>query len=284
MVALKHITSAVGLLVLIAPWSGRSQTSGTTRADSLFSQTASESLDRGFPSRDISFLLLDARSGELLASRWEHPEIPIPLGSLAKPFAALAYGEHHDFQFPAYTCRGTATGCWRPAGHGTLNLTSAIAYSCNSYFRALAAQLSAPEISAIASRFGLEPPHSETHGPALVGMGAEWRTSPLHMAHAYIELVHEHERTGVDQILDGMAESAQHGTAAEIDRALQSTRALAKTGTAPCTHQHKAPGDGFTVALFPADNPRILLMVRVHGVPGAVAAKTAGQMLRKIED
>jgi hypothetical protein len=38
------------------------------------------------------------------------------------------------------------------------------------------------------------------------------------------------------------------------------------------------------VALFPADDPRILLMVRVHGVPGAVAAKTAGQMLHRIGD
>jgi len=38
------------------------------------------------------------------------------------------------------------------------------------------------------------------------------------------------------------------------------------------------------VALTPPDNPQILLMVRVHGVPGAQAAKTAGQMLRRIED
>jgi cell division protein FtsI/penicillin-binding protein 2 len=38
------------------------------------------------------------------------------------------------------------------------------------------------------------------------------------------------------------------------------------------------------VVLVPADNPQILLMVRVHGVPGAQAAKIAGQMLRRIEE
>ncbi len=275
---------AVLLVMLCTAWPGHTQTTSNAHNDSLFSQTAAKSLEREFPSRDISFLVLDARSGQVLASRWEHPERPIPLGSLAKPFAALAYGEHHGFRFPAHTCRGTASGCWRPGGHGTLNLTSAIAYSCNSYFRALATELNAAEISSTVLRFGLEPPGNGTSGPALAGMGAEWRTSPLHMANAYIELVHEHEQPGVAPILDGMAESAQHGTAAEVDRALPSIRALAKTGTAPCTHQHKAPGDGFTIAVFPVDNPRILLMVRVHGVPGAVAAKTAGQMLHKIED
>ena len=84
--------------------------------------------------------------------------------------------------------------------------------------------------------------------------------------------------------MDGMSESARRGTAAEVDRALSFPDALAKTGTAACTHSRRAPGDGFTVALYPADEPQLLLLVRVHGVPGAQAAKIAGQMLHKIED
>jgi cell division protein FtsI/penicillin-binding protein 2 len=35
--------------------------------------------------------------------------------------------------------------------------------------------------------------------------------------------------------------------------------------------------------MAPSDDPQILLLVRVHGVPGAQAAKIAGQMLRHIE-
>jgi len=69
-----------------------------------------------------------------------------------------------------------------------------------------------------------------------------------------------------------------------VHRAFPIPDALVKTGTAACTHSRHAVGDGFTVALVPADEPQVLLMVRVHGVPGAQAAKTAGQMLRRIED
>jgi cell division protein FtsI/penicillin-binding protein 2 len=104
------------------------------------------------------------------------------------------------------------------------------------------------------------------------------------MAQAYVELAHEHGQAAVREILEGMADSARQGTGAEIDRLLPLRNALVKTGTAACMHAHRATGDGFTVVLVPADDPRVLLMVRVHGVPGAKAAKTAGEMLRRIEE
>ncbi len=212
------------------------------------------------------------------------PEVPIPLGSLAKPFTALAYGEQHDFHYPTHTCRGSSTGCWRPAGHGDVDLSAAIAYSCNSYFRMLTAQMTASDVSSTAHRFGLDPPAVEASGPALAGLGPKWKVSPLHMAKAYVALQREREQPAVREILDGMAESARQGTGAEVDRRLSLPNALVKTGTAACTHAPRAPGDGFTIALVPADDPKILLMVRVHGVPGAQAAKTAGEMLRRIEE
>ena len=82
----------------------------------------------------------------------------------------------------------------------------------------------------------------------------------------------------------GMAQSAQEGTGLEVNRALRHSSALVKTGTAACTHHAHAPGDGFVVALVPAGQPEFLLMVRVHGVPGAKAAMTAGRMLSRIEE
>jgi len=251
---------------------------------SLFAQSAGQILNRDFPSGAISFLLLDAPTGRVLASRWDNPEAPIPLGSLVKPFTALAYGEHHGFRYPAHTCRGTATGCWLPRGHGNVDLPSAIAYSCNSYFRVLTAKMTAAEVSPTAIRFGLEPPASGTAGAALAGLGNRWLISPLHMARAYLELVRRRDQPGVREVLAGMAQSAEQGTGAEVDRALPYPNALVKTGTAPCTHSKRAPGDGFAIVMAPSDNPQILLMVRVHGVPGAQAAKIAGQMLRRIEE
>ncbi len=256
---------------------------GQGAESSLFAQSATETLDRDFPSRDISFLLLDVRTGRLLAARWERPDLPVPLGSLVKPFTALSYGEQHDFQYPTHTCRGTATGCWLPRGHGEVNLTSAIAYSCNSYFRMLTAELAAADVAPIAARFGIEPPDHEAGGAALAGIGSRWRISPARLAGAYVELIRRRELPGVREILAGMEQSAQYGTGAAVDRALPFPDALVKTGTAPCTHKLRAPGDGFGIALTPANQPQFLLMVRVHGVPGAQAAKTAGQILRRIE-
>lgn len=285
MVAIRHFAVVVLILAARSPSRGGSRPEGySIPRPSLFAQSAAETLNRNFPAREISFLLLDARTGEILAARWDDPNLPIPLGSLAKPFAALAYGEHHDLRYPKHTCRGTASGCWRPRGHGKVDLTSAIAYSCNSYFRMLAADLSASDMAATATHFGLDVPDRETSGAELAGLGPQWKISPSRMARAYVELTRETQVGAVREIISGMAESGQQGTGAEVDRALQTSHALVKTGTAACTHSPRAPGDGFTIALFPADDPRILLMVRVHGVPGAQAAKTAGAMLHRIED
>jgi hypothetical protein len=285
MVSVRHILVVV--LILLTPVMSRSRPDAeqvtATRA-SLFAQSAAQALNRDFPDANISFLLLDAHTGQLLASRWEQANVPIPLGSLAKPFAALAYGEQHDFHYPSYTCRGSQTGCWRPGGHGGMDLISAIAFSCNSYFRFLTSGLSAADVSPTASHFGLDLPDRETHGPELAGLGSRWRISPLRMARAYVELLRNRQLPAVRQILAGMQQSAVSGTGAEVDRALQPDVALVKTGTAACTHSRPAPGDGFAVALVPADDPRLLLMVRAHGVPGSVAAGTAGEMLRRIEE
>ncbi|MGA7557360.1 MAG: penicillin-binding transpeptidase domain-containing protein [Terriglobales bacterium] len=291
--------------------SGRTQTPGGIGADglaedfaggsgpSLFAQSASQTLNRDFPSADISFLLLDAKTGVVLASRWDHPETPIPMGSLVKPFLALAYGELHEFKYPNHICRGTATGCWRPRGHGPVDLTSAIAYSCNSYFRLLTTNMTAAEVSPTAARFGLESPAPEIAGPALAGLrsraetasagtgnhdsDSQWLISPMNMAGAYLELIRRRDQPGVLPVLSGMELAARQGTGAEVGRVLPHSPAIVKTGTAPCTHARHAPGDGFTIALVPADAPKILLLLRVHGVPGAQAARTAGQMLRRID-
>lgn len=280
---MKHLSAL--LLVVLVPLPLRSGPGLVSAAStSLFAQSAARALNRDFPGSEISFLLMDATTGQVLATRWEDVGTPIPMGSLEKPFAALAYGAQHGFHFPVHTCRGTASGCWRPSGHGRIDLSSAIAYSCNSYFRLLTSDLRLVDISMTAMRFGLEVPDSEAAGVAFAGFGSGWRVSPIRMARAYVSLIQQKQNPAVGEILIGMAQSAQRGTGAVVNRDLRSSRALVKTGTAPCTHLRRAPGDGFTVALTPADDPKILLMVRVHGVPGSQAANIAGQMLRRIEN
>ena len=251
---------------------------------SLFAQSAIQVLDHEFASDDISYLLLDAGSGEILGAHWEHPEKTIPLGSLVKPFTALAYGEEHHFQFPVHVCRGEKSGCWQQSPHGKLDIVSAISHSCNSYFRVLAANVSSQQMASTAESFGLNAPAGDLSGPPLMGLGREWQISPLRMARAYLELIRRREQPGVRDVLAGMAQSAQQGTGYGVGRALKHSNALVKTGTAPCTHPRAAPGDGFVVALVPADQPELLLMVRVHSVPGAKASLTAGRMLSRLEE
>jgi cell division protein FtsI/penicillin-binding protein 2 len=291
MVSLKKLAPIVFPAMLLFPCLlGRTQVRSTSdqnlapQAKSLFAQSAVQVLEHEFKDSRVSYLLFDARTETLLSSRWENAARPIPLGSLVKPFTALAYAEANEFQYPAHVCKGEASGCWQLHPHGELDIVSAIAVSCNSYFRALAEKLSAEKLLPTTTRFGLEAPDLGMTGPTLMGLGDRWQISPLHMAHAYLELYRRRDQPGVRELLAGMARSAQQGTGAGVGRALKHTDALVKTGTAPCTHSHPAPADGFVVAMVPADRPEILLMIRVHGVAGAKASVTAGRMLSRMEE
>src|SRR5258708_5025372 len=156
------------------------------RPDSLAGQSAARLLERAFPDRDISYLLLDFGVGDLAASRWPRPNEPAGLGSLVKPFTALAYGEHHAFSYPELVCRGTVDGCWLPDGHGRLSLVQAIARSCNAWFLSIASVLDVESVSRVAIRFGLTPPPPDAtydsflgHVPRGMGDGSAIALYPL---------------------------------------------------------------------------------------------------------
>lgn len=249
--------------------------------DALFGQAAARILARDFSAPEVSYLLLDARTGALLASRWQAPDQPVPVGSLIKPFTALAYGAAHHYDFPHYVCDGRA--CWLARGHGRLSLEQAVAHSCNSYFAQLAAQLHPRDLDAVLARFDLRGPAEQVPARALIGEGNYWRAAPLALARAYIELAHRRREEGVRQVVEGLALSARLGTGQGVDRALAGEAALSKTGTAPCVHSPRAPGDGYAMVLYPAESPRLALLVRLHGQPGSHAAALAGKMLRDLE-
>jgi cell division protein FtsI/penicillin-binding protein 2 len=260
------------------------QSASVTPPHTLFSQSAIQVLQREFSTNNVSYLLLDVNSGALLASHWENAGEPIPLGSLVKPFTALAYAGAHQFQFPTYECKGQASGCWQVHPHGKLDMVSAISVSCNSYFRSLAENVTAEQIHPVTRAFDLESPDADFTAPSLIGLGERWRISPVHMARAYLELYRRRSQPGVQEMLAGMLQSAQHGTGAAVGRALKHSDAFVKTGTAPCTHAPSAPADGFVLSLVPAQQPEILLLISVHGVAGAKAAETAARMLSRMEE
>lgn len=265
------------LLLLIAAWLAQAQ---QTAEPQLFSQSAQAVLERDFPSPDLSYLLLDG-SGKVLAERWATQQAVSP-GSLVKPFLAIAYGEQHGGRFPTVRCLGTESRCWLPRGHGNLGLEEAITQSCNAYFLELAAGLDRQRAAQTLARYGLSGPAADASADNLTGLGDAWKETPLAWARAYLQLVNEQQSPVQSRIVKGMLDSAKRGTARSVDAALGRNAALAKTGTAACSHTPQGAADGFTVVLYPAARPRLLLLVRMHGVTGAESTRVAGAMLRAL--
>jgi cell division protein FtsI/penicillin-binding protein 2 len=287
------------------------QSAQSPNLPTLFAQATSTMLDREFPSPRVDYLLLDLRTGQTVAIRWPHADTPIPVGSLLKPFVALAYNQLHASpanraEFPIVQCHGKSDGCWRPGGHGSLALEHALAQSCNTYFLTLARDIFASgaagteALNRVSAAYGLPPPPVQTAPATLIGLGPEWRIAPLDLAHAYARLAiqsqaesqvePEFSPQAATRLLAGMKLAAQPGGTASRIAALPGG-VLAKTGTAPCIpglnpepNRCTANNDGLAIVLFPSDSPRLLTLVRQRGTTGAQAAELAGKMLTRLQN
>lgn len=214
--------------------------------------------------------LLRRIDGAAVALRWDSPREPAPLGSIVKPFVALAYGGAHGFRYPEFDC----AGCWLPRGHGRIGMAEAIVVSCNSYFEQLAAATPLEAVQREALRYALPMPREVTPG-VLIGRYGTWRAKPAVVAAAYGELAARRDEVGVGLVLNAMMQCARRGTASGLR-----ARVAAKTGTVPCAHVNPATGDGLVVALFPSESPEFVLLLRAHAMPGAECARVAAPFFR----
>ncbi len=226
-------------------------------------------LDRTLPA-DTEYFLMRIKGATAIALRWDSPREPAPLGSIVKPFVALAYGASHEFHYVEFNCNG----CWLPRGHGRIGITQAIVVSCNSYFEQLAALTPVEAVEREARRYSLPMP-PQVNPAILIGRYGTWRATPSTTAAAYAELVQRHNEPGVALMLNAMRECARRGTASGLH-----ARVAAKTGTAPCVHVNPATGDGLVVALFPSEVPEFVLLLRSHAMPGAECARVSAQFFR----
>ena len=169
-----------------------------------------------FEAEALSYLIADHETGRILAERWDSPSLPVPPGSLLKPFLAVAALGPTAVEPLQVDCDGST--CWLPQGHGAVGLRRALAVSCNTYFRSIAVRSSAAEVGATASRLGLAPPPPETPAEGLWGLSPEWRSSPLRLLAAYGELARRRAEPAVALVLGGLRDSARHGTAAGVGR------------------------------------------------------------------
>ncbi len=256
--------SVISLAALLTPMAAVS----VARAEPAGSLNPADTID---PS-SISYVIVSTETSEIVEANWKRLDDPLPVGSLIKPFTALAYAESHAFRYPEVRCRGAEDECWLPKGHGTLGVQSALAQSCNTYFLWLADRVLWSDVETVAQRFGLAPPPMDAPASAYIGLGAAWKLQPLALLQAYQELVSRSGHPGIEPLVQGLALASRSGTGSDIGRALDGGPALVKTGTSPCIHPRdtKRPssnGDGYVIALYPAGTPRYTMLVQVHGVP-----------------
>ncbi len=277
---MKRAAGIVVAVMLLLPLHTSPAEAGSS-ARAISQESAARLLEQRFANSGAAYVLMDPGSGEVVASNWPDPDRALPLGSLLKPFTAIAYGETHAFEYPVLECRGEAGGCWRPRGHGRIGIVEAIAHSCNAYFRTLASKLSAQDVSTALERFGMTPLDAGAERESLFGAGDAWRATPHAVLRAYLEIARRRTQPGAREVVQGMTLAARAGTAETVGHALDAD-ALVKTGTASCRHGG-APGDGYAVALYPADAPRFALLVSLHEAPGSRAAAVAGEMLQALQ-
>jgi cell division protein FtsI/penicillin-binding protein 2 len=213
-------------------------------------------------SQVVEIAEMDLRTGAMIQQGWRDAS---PVGSLIKPFTALAYAASHDYKYPDLVC--APGNCWLPAGHGRVSIREAVAYSCNAYFAKLVSDVRAEDLAAVMRRFGLDPLPSTAGADAFIGLGDTWRVKPQDLLRAYGELASRSAEPGVTELLEGMALSGRSGTGRAAGDGW-----LMKTGTAPCVHAHRATGDGYALGMYPARHPQRAVLVRLHGGTGAEAA------------
>jgi len=206
-------------------------------------------------------------AGEIRNANWPNAGNPVSVGSLLKPFLALAYLTTHA-QSPVVECRGAIAGCWSPQGHGRQDIISALAISCNVYFMQLTANLNRAALDLTCLSYGLSSPPRNWPPSRLIGLDEGWPQSPISIARAFAGLVRNASDPRVHTVLDGMARCARSGTAQAAG-----LPCFAKTGTARCSHFHRGCGDGYAVAIYPLNQPRYVVLMMRHNTTGAHAAK-----------
>ncbi len=203
---------------------------------------------------------------------------PRPVGSLQKPWVVAAWAEAHPHEeAPRLDCTARS-GCWRPSGHGRVDLSRAFAQSCNAYFLALAR--ATPEVvrARALSRAGFE--LSRPLSPeATIGLGpldALPRVSPAVLLRAYRDLL---TRPWASRdalrlaLVDGMRAAALDGTGA----ALAQRGHLVKTGTVPALDGRPLATSGWALAAS-AGGESLVLALLPDGT-GSMAAAALGEEL-----
>jgi cell division protein FtsI/penicillin-binding protein 2 len=224
---------------------------------------------------DVQWMAGDDK-GKILRSHWQFSERAVSVGSLLKPFLALAYARTHQL-FPTIECGGARDGCWYAPGHGLQPIVAALANSCNVYFLHLGAAMDRAALDFICLSYGLNSPERTMPSSRIMGLSAGWPQRPAAVVNAFAALLRDGVAPGARDVFEGMTRCSEVGTARGMG-----FRCYAKTGTAVCSHGGAGLTDGFAVAMYPLDQPRRVLLVTRHNTTGAHAAQDTRRVAREV--
>jgi cell division protein FtsI/penicillin-binding protein 2 len=227
-----------------------------------------------FPTKPLLSWLAVDRAGETLEAYWQDGEQPRSVGSLLKPFLALAYLSNHPDRL-VMECKGASAGCWLARGHGQQDIVAALANSCNAYFLRMICDMQRAALDLTCLSYGLEAPGRSWSAARLIGLEEGWPQAPKAIAQGFARVARNSSDRNVQVILAGMARCARSGTARAVG-----VPCFAKTGTARCGHRASGEGDGYALAMYPLDLPRLLVLVMRHNTTGAEAAGELRQLIR----
>ncbi len=236
-------------------------------------------------------VVLDAKTGEVIAQAEQpagtsrHPlQDGRHPGSSMKPLLyafALEQGvittDHHLTCDGSFEAGGETLTCFTE--HGELDLKRALATSCNEYAYDVATRVGVEKVAARYRGLSLCDRDAKADLALAIGHG-DLRVTPSQVAHAYRQALVAGDSSHRSAIIEGMiaAVESEEGTAraARVD----GLRVAGKTGTS----EADAGGyDGTFVALAPADDPEIVLVVYATGEGTApeTAVPIAGEILRR---
>jgi penicillin-binding protein 2 len=248
-------------------------------------------------------VVLDIGTGHTLAAHRlnEAAHTLAAPGSTLKPlvlYALVAEGRWNPERRVACNRRLTVAGhrlaCTHPPA-APFNAEEALAWSCNSYFAAVAQTLAPGELGGLLRPTGLlaatglarddamaefhEPLNTEEQELALLGV-SRIRVTPLELASAYrwmaLQLASHPDNEAARVVRVGLADSARFGMAGEAGQG--GAPVAGKTGTAEGAETNRT--HGWFAGLFPADRPQVVILVYLPAGRGADAAHVAGVLLQ----
>jgi cell division protein FtsI/penicillin-binding protein 2 len=287
-------TCALALLLFVFP-AGVLTNLNTTKNEELRA-----AVERAMEGRTGAAVVADVVTGEILAAH----EIDLAAhrllrpGSTVKPFVLMALLESGKLNArQRLVCRrplrigGVRMDCAHPTSVVDLNAEEAIAYSCNSYFAAVATRLSSAELVEALRRAGLDSPSGlvmdEARGhiemprdlvmlqlEALGDRGIE--VTALELLGAYRNLALEKRRGANAEeigaaVFAGLEQSVAYGMAHATD--VEGMKIAGKTGTA--ASRESARTHGFFVGYAPAEKPEIVVAIYLERGNGGDAAGVA---------